>query len=58
MEQQLVAFEQSLSKIEARLDAGGTEVKQKILPVIGDIKNLLTELRVKKDRLAKECPSV
>jgi hypothetical protein len=57
MEEQLVAFKKSLGKIEARLDSGGTEVKQQILPVIGDIKNLMTELAAQKERLEKECPS-
>jgi hypothetical protein len=57
MEKQLTNFEESLGKIEAKLDAGGTQVKQQILPVVGDIKNLLTELRIRKDRLEKECPS-
>ena len=44
MEKQLTTYEDSLARIEARLDAGGTEVKQQILPVVGDIKNLVTEL--------------
>ena len=57
MEQQLSTFEESLGKIEAKLDAGGTQAKQQILPVVGDIKNLVTELRIQKDRLEKECPS-
>jgi hypothetical protein len=57
MEKQLMTFEESLSGIEAKLDAGGTKVKEQILPVVGDLKNLLTELRAQKDRLAKECPA-
>jgi hypothetical protein len=57
MEKQLVAFKESLGQIEARLDSGGTEVKQQILPVVGDIKNLMTELEAQKERLEKECPS-
>ena len=57
MEKQVVTFEETLSKIEAKLDAGGTEAKQEILLVVGDIKNLLAELRMQKDRLEKECPS-
>jgi hypothetical protein len=57
MEKQLVTFEESLGKIEAKLDAGGTKVKQQILPVVGDLKNLMTELKVQIDRLEKECPS-
>ena len=57
MERQVTTFEESLAKIEAKLDAGGTQAKQQILPVVGDIKNLITELRVQKDRLEKECPS-
>jgi squalene cyclase len=57
MEKQLITYEDSLIRIEARLDAGGTEVKQQILPVVGDVKNLITELRVQKERLEKECPT-
>jgi hypothetical protein len=57
MEKQMDTFEASLGKIEAKLDAGGTEAKQQILPVVGDIKNLMTELRAQKDRLEKECPT-
>jgi hypothetical protein len=57
MEKQLITFEESLGKIEAKLDAGGTAAKQQILPVVGDIKNLITELRAQKDRLEKECPT-
>jgi len=57
MEAQLKTFEKSLSKIESKLDAGGTHAKQQILPVVGDIKNLITELRVQKDRLENECPT-
>ena len=57
MEKQLITFEESLAKIEAKLDAGGTAVKQQILPVVGDIKNLITELRAQKNRLEKECPA-
>lgn len=57
MEKQLGAFKESLGQIEDKLDSGGTEVKQKILPIVGDIKNLMTELKVQKDRLEKECPS-
>ena len=57
MEKQLTTYEDSLARIEARLDAGGTEIKQQILPVVGDIKNLVTELKVQKERLEKECPT-
>jgi hypothetical protein len=57
METQLKTFEKSIRHIEERLDAGGTAAKQKILPVVGDIKNLLTELRLQKERLESECPS-
>ncbi|MFO7964342.1 MAG: hypothetical protein R6U50_10510 [Desulfobacterales bacterium] len=57
MEKQLETFQESISRIEKALDAGGTQAKQQILPVVGDIKNLLTELSVQKERLEKECPS-
>ena len=57
MEEQLKSFEESLGKIESKLDAGGTKVKQEILPVVGDVKNLMTELKVQKDRLENECPT-
>ena len=57
MEQQLISFEQSLKKIAEKLDVGGTMAKQKILPIVGDIKNLLTELGLQKDRLETECPT-
>lgn len=57
MESQLASFEKTVSGIEKSLDSGGTKVKQQILPLVGDIKNLLTELRLQKDRLEKECPS-
>jgi len=57
MEMQLDTFEKSVNHIEAKLDAGGTAAKQKILPVVGDIKNLLTELRLQKERLETQCPS-
>ena len=57
MQQQLNAFEQEISHIEAKLDAGGTRVKEGILPVVGDIKNLMTELKAQKERLETECPS-
>jgi hypothetical protein len=57
MQQQLDSFEQQVGRIEKQLDAGGTEVKQEILPIVGDIKNLITELKVQKDRLETECPS-
>lgn len=57
METQLNAYQESLKKIENALDAGGTESKQQILPVVGDVKNLITELQTQKDRLEKECPS-
>ena len=57
MEDQLHTYQQSLDKIESRLDAGGTEAKQQILPIVGDIKNLMTELKAQKDQLEKECPT-
>ncbi len=57
MEEQLDSYEKSIGKIESSLDAGGTEVKQKILPIVGDVKNLMTELKAQKDRLEKECPT-
>lgn len=57
MEQQLVTFEQQLGVIENELDSRGTAGKEKILPVVGDVKNLMTELKLQKDRLEKECPS-
>jgi len=57
MEKQLGTFKDSLSKIEKQLDAGGTESKQRILAVVGDIKQLMTELSLQKERLEKECPS-
>lgn len=57
MQQQLEAFEQEVGKIESKLDAGGTKVKEDILPVVGDIKNLMTELKAQKERLETECPS-
>lgn len=57
MEMQVKTFEKAVSHIEERLDAGGTLAKQKILPVVGDIKNLLTELRLQIERLENECPS-
>lgn len=57
MENQAISFRESLGRIEAKLDSGGTEVKQKILPVVGDIKNLMTELEAQMERLEKECPS-
>ena len=57
MEKQLMTFQKAISHIEERLDAGGTQVKQKILPLVGDIKNLLTELKLQKKRLEKDCPS-
>ena len=57
MEDQLNTYQQSLDKIESRLDAGGTEAKQQILPIVGDIKNLMTELKAQKDQLEKECPT-
>ena len=57
MGKQLASFETSVAGIEKRLDAGGTRVKQQILPLVGDIKNLLAELRLQKERLGKECPS-
>jgi hypothetical protein len=57
MEKQLITYKDSLAKIEASLDAGGTEVKQQILPVVGDIKNLVAELKVQKERLEKEFPT-
>ena len=57
MEQQLISFEQSLKKIAEKLDVGGTTAKQQILPIVGDIKNLLTELGLQKDRLETECPT-
>jgi hypothetical protein len=57
MEKQLITFEESIVKIEKNLDTGGTKVKQQILSVVGDIKNLITELKVQKERLEKECPA-
>lgn len=57
MEKQLMTFEKSIGDIEHKLDEGGTQMKQKILPLVGDIKNLLTELQLQKERLEKECPS-
>jgi hypothetical protein len=57
MEKQLTSFEESVTKIEEKLDAGGTQAKQQILPVVGDIKNLITELKLQKERLQKECPT-
>ncbi|MCF8050848.1 MAG: hypothetical protein K9L59_06390 [Desulfobacterales bacterium] len=57
MEQQLVTFEQQLGSIENELDSRGTKAKERILPVVGDVKNLMTELKLQKDRLEKECPS-
>jgi hypothetical protein len=57
MERQLIAFKESLGKIEQKLDDGGTQAKQQILPVVGDIKNLLTELNLQKERLENECPT-
>jgi len=57
MEQQLKSFEQEVGRIESKLDAGGTRVKEDILPIVGDIKNLMTELKAQKERLETECPS-
>lgn len=57
MEKQLKTFEAAVAGIEKKLDAGGTNVKQKILPLVGDIKNLLTELKLQKERIERECPS-
>ena len=57
MEKQLETFQNTVSDIEKRLDAGGTEAKEKILPVVGDIRQLLTELTAQKERLETECPS-
>ena len=57
MEKQLTAFEEAIEKINKALDAGGTAAKEKVLPVVGDVKNLLTELRLQKDKLEKECPA-
>ena len=57
MSTQLKAFEEAVDKIDKAMDAGGTEAKQKALPAVGDIKNLLTELRLQKEKLEKECPS-
>lgn len=57
MERQLVTFAQQLGKIEAELDIKGTEYKQKILPVVGDVKNLMEELKLQKEKLKTECPS-
>ena len=57
MEKQLDTFKEAITQIEKKLDEGGTAVKQDILPVVGDVKNLLTELSLQKDRLEKECPS-
>ena len=57
MEKQLDTFKDSVSRIEKALDAGGTEAKQRILPVVGEIKQLMTELSIQKDKLEKECPS-
>lgn len=57
MEEQLNKYETALQKIESNLDAGGTAAKQKILPIVGDVKNLMTELKAQKDRLEKECPT-
>ncbi|MFO7752157.1 MAG: hypothetical protein R6V41_03440 [Desulfobacteraceae bacterium] len=57
MEKQLSSYKESLSKIEHQLDAGGSSVKQQILPIVGDIKNSISELEMQKERLEKECPS-
>jgi hypothetical protein len=57
MEKQLSDFEDAVNKIDKALDAGGTEAKEKVLPAVGDIKNLLTELKLQKEKLEKECPS-
>ena len=57
MEKQLDAYRESLGKIEEKLDAGGTKAKQPILDLVGDIKNLMTELNLQKERLERECPS-
>ena len=57
MEKQVDIFNESIRDIEAKLDAGGTEVKQKILPIVGDIKNLVTQLSLQKERLENECPT-
>lgn len=57
MEKQLDTFENAVAKINKVLDEGGTEAKQHILSTVGDIKNLLTELKLQKEKLEKECPS-
>lgn len=57
MENQIETFRKALSQIEERLDAGGTALKQQILPVVGDIKNLMDQLSLQKARLEQECPA-
>ena len=57
MEQQLVTFAQQLGSIEYELDAGGTKMKQSMLPLVGDVKNLMAELKLQRERLIAECPS-
>ncbi|MFP4040440.1 MAG: hypothetical protein ACLFS7_07850 [Desulfosudaceae bacterium] len=57
MEEQVNSYQESLKKIEAELDAGGTKAKQQILPIVGDVKNLISELQAQKDRIEQECPS-
>jgi len=57
MEKQLKRFEEDVARIDNALDAGGTKVKQRALSEVGDIKNLLTELRLQKEKIEKECPS-
>ncbi len=56
MERQVTAIEERLSAIDQRLDQGGTAAKHRILPIVGDIKNLVTELKIQKKRLETECP--
>lgn len=57
MEKQLETFTDAVSRIEKALDQGGTEAKEKILPVVGDVKQLMSELKLQKEKLEKECPS-
>ena len=57
MKQQIETFRESVSKIEQKLDAGGTAAKGRILPIVGDIKQLVMELSIENARLDEECPS-
>ncbi len=57
MEQELTAWKAKLYDMNQRVDKMSTGQKEKILPLVGDLKISLAEIEDRVQKLKDECPS-